>query len=133
MCHEVGVASPAMDLGTALGLFRREEARVLPVLEGACLVGILTDRDVRDAPPSATTVGAVMRAPAALRPDQTIEEAALLLLGHRVPALPVMEAGRPIGTITETDLLQAFLQLRGKGPLDIAAAVLEVGGEASPR
>jgi acetoin utilization protein AcuB len=133
MRREVGVASPGMDLGAARGLFRRHEARVLPVFEGARLVGILTDRDVREVPPSATTVGAVMRAPAALRPDQSIEEAALLLLGHRVPALPVVEAGRPIGTIAETELLQAFLQLRGKGPLDIAAAVLEGGGEASPR
>jgi acetoin utilization protein AcuB len=133
MRHEVALASPGMDLGTALGLFRRHEVRVLPVVESGRLVGILTDIDLRDAPPSAATVGVVMRAPAALRPDQSIEEAALLLLGRQALALPVVESGRPVGILTETELLQAFLQLRGKGPLDIAAAALECGGEASPR
>ncbi len=41
-------------------------------------------------------------------PDQPVSEAVRLILEHRIGALPVLEAGRVVAIITETDLLRAF-------------------------
>jgi CBS domain-containing protein len=41
----------------------------------------------------------------------------------------VVREGELVGIITETDILQAFLQLRGKGPLDIATSIVTIERE----
>ena len=41
-------------------------------------------------------------------PDQNARNAARLMLEHKIGALPVLDAGRLIGIITETDVLRAF-------------------------
>jgi CBS domain-containing protein len=58
-------------------------------------------------------------------PRRSDEDAGLLLLDYELDALPVVEAGEPVGLITMADVLHGLLQLRGKGPLDIANAVLQ--------
>jgi acetoin utilization protein AcuB len=126
----------------AMHLIRQKGIRHLPVVEGKRLVGIVTDRDIRQAAPSGATslsihemhyllekltIREIMtKQVVTIRPDQTVEEAALLLLGHRIGGLPVVQEGELVGIITETDILQAFLQLRGKGPLDIASSIVEI-------
>ena len=58
-------------------------------------------------------VGKVMTASViTVGPDRNAREAAQLMLDHRIGALPVVDGGRPIGIVTETDLLRAFV----KGP-----------------
>ncbi|HSB70009.1 MAG TPA: CBS domain-containing protein [Candidatus Methylomirabilis sp.] len=141
---EVVTVSPGDSFRTAMTLIRQKGIRHLPVVDGTRLVGIVTDRDLRQASPSQATslsihelhyllekltVQHIMTTRViTVRPDQTVEEAAMLLLGHRIGGLPVVQDGQLRGIITETDILQAFLQLRGKGPLDIAAAVVEIEG-----
>jgi len=44
-------------------------------------------------------------------PDQSIPEAARLLLEHKIGALPVLEVDRLVGILTETDILKAYLSL----------------------
>ena len=44
-------------------------------------------------------------------PDRSIPEAARLLVEHRIGALPVVEDGRLVGILTETDVLNAYLSL----------------------
>jgi CBS domain-containing protein len=99
--------------------------RHLPVTQDGELVGIVTDRDVRlNVPSPATslsvwevnhilarlTVGEVMtRTLITIGPDRDIAAAARLMLDHRIGALPVLEAGRLVGLVTETDLLRALL------------------------
>jgi acetoin utilization protein AcuB len=136
---------PQESFRTAMHLIRQKGIRHLPVVEGKRLVGIVTDRDLRQAAPSGATslsihelhyllekltVREIMtRQVVTIRPDQTVEEAALLLLGHRIGGLPVVREGELVGIITETDILQAFLQLRGKGPLDIAESIVAIERE----
>ncbi len=90
------------------------------------LLGIVTDRDIRlNLPSQATslsvwemnylltrlTVGKVMTASViTVGPDRTARDAAQLMLDHRIGALPVVDGGRPIGIVTETDLLRAFVR-----------------------
>ena len=142
MNRDVVTVTPEESFRTAMHLIRQKGIRHLPVVEGKRLVGIVTDRDLRQAAPSGATslsihelhyilekltVREIMtKRVATIRPDQTVEDAALLLLGHRIGGLPVVRDGDLIGIITETDILQAFLQLRGKGPLDIAESIVEI-------
>jgi acetoin utilization protein AcuB len=44
-------------------------------------------------------------------PRHDAKEAASLMLDHKIGALPVVDAGRLVGIITETDLLRAFVKL----------------------
>ncbi len=145
MNRDVVSVTPDESFRTAMHLIRQKGIRHLPVVEGRRLVGMVTDRDLRQAAPSGATslsihelhyileklaVREVMtKQVVTIGPEQTVEEAALLLLGHRIGGLPVVREGELIGIITETDILQAFLQLRGKGPLDIASSIVAIERE----
>jgi acetoin utilization protein AcuB len=90
------------------------------------LLGIVTDRDIRlNLPSQATslsvwemnylltrlTVATVMTSSViTVGPDREARDAAQLMLDHRIGALPVVDGGRPIGIVTETDLLRAFVK-----------------------
>src|SRR5262249_53296690 len=87
---------------------------------------IVTDRDIRlNLPSQATslsvwevnhllarlTVEAVMtRSVMTVGPDRAARDAAQLMLDHRIGALPVVDGGRLVGIVTETDLLRAFVR-----------------------
>ena len=101
-----------------------ERIRHLIVVENARVVGILTDRDIRlNLPSPATslsvweinsllaklTVGGVMSSSViVVDPDRPIAEAARIMIDHKIGALPVVEAGRLVGIITESDFLRAI-------------------------
>lgn len=96
-----------------------------PVVHEGKLVGIITDRDVRDAYPSglkhlrsedieefaeACTVGRIMtRAVVTISAQATIREAARRLRHHRIGALPVVDGDKLVGILTRSDLLAALL------------------------
>jgi CBS domain-containing protein len=101
-----------------------ERIRHLVVVDDARVVGIVTDRDIRlNLPSPATslsvwelnyllsrlTVGGVMSAAViVVDPDRPIAEAARLMLDHKIGALPVVDEGRLIGIITESDFVRAM-------------------------
>lgn len=119
------VVSPGTRVLEARELMQRCWIRHLPVLADGQLVGIITDRDIRLNLPLAVgsltlweinarlarlLVGEVMtRTVITIGPDQPIEEAARLMLNCKIRALPVVQSGRLVGIITETDVLRAFL------------------------
>jgi acetoin utilization protein AcuB len=89
------------------GHFRR-----VPVVEAGRLVGILTERDLHKYSGflEATRVNAAMRtALITVTPENTVEDAARLMLTHKIGGLPVVSSGELVGIITTTDLLRAFL------------------------
>jgi acetoin utilization protein AcuB len=93
------------------GSFRR-----LPVVTDGQLVGIITDRDMREHAGylDRTEVKAMMsRKPLSVTPATTLEAAAQLLLKHKIGGLPVVENARLVGIITTSDVLQAFLEVMG--------------------
>jgi acetoin utilization protein AcuB len=107
-------------------LMLSQHFRHLLVTEDGQLVGIVTDRDIRlNLPSQATslsvweinhllttlTVGQVMtESVITVGPDRDAVDAAHLMLDHKIGALPVTDAGRLIGIVTETDMLRAFVR-----------------------
>jgi len=129
---------PEAAVSTAMDVMRTRHIRHLPVVDDAGkLVGIVTDRDLRHAAlaPSLQeylSVGAHRRARQlgetleSLRvrdvmtwavvttgPEVPLLSAALIMLESRVGSLPVLDAGRLVGLLTERDILKAFV-LEGK-------------------
>jgi acetoin utilization protein AcuB len=49
----------------------------------------------------------------AVPPDCPLEEAASLMVEHKIGSLPVVEAGRVVGIITETDIFKQFAAVLG--------------------
>ncbi len=93
------------------GGFRR-----LPVVSDGQLVGIITDRDMREHTGylDRTEVKTAMsKKPVTVTPATTLETAAQILLKRKIGGLPVMENGRLVGVITTSDILQAFLDVMG--------------------
>ena len=43
--------------------------------------------------------------------DATIEEAAGLMIAHKISGVPVLEDGKMVGLITETDICVSVMQL----------------------
>ncbi|MGE3540416.1 MAG: CBS domain-containing protein [Candidatus Tectimicrobiota bacterium] len=129
MQTQVITATPDMSLAEAARLMRDRHIRHLPVVAGTRLVGILTDRDLREALPSPATT--LTRGEIAYRldttpvhtcmtrevvwtgPDVDMAQAARLLLQRQVGCLPILENGLLIGVVTEMDCLRAFLSLLG--------------------
>src|SRR5690625_5783331 len=115
----VSISTPVME---ALQRLREGGYRRLPVMDGHKLVGIVTDRDLKEATPSKATtlsiyelnyllskltVKDVMKSPViSIQADQAIEEAALLMEEHRISGLPVLDGTELIGIVTITDLMR---------------------------
>jgi acetoin utilization protein AcuB len=88
----------------------------LPVVSDGQLVGIITDRDMREHTGymDRTEVKAVMsKKPITVSPVTTVEVAAQLMLKQKIGGLPVVEKSRLVGMITTSDILQAFLDVMG--------------------
>ena len=121
--------SPEDSFRHAMTLIRQKGVRHLPVVEEDRLVGIVTDRDIRQTSPSPATsleihelhyllekvrIREIMtRKVYTVTPDTPVEEAARLMLEHRIGGLPVLQEGRLVGILTETDLLKAFVEVVG--------------------
>jgi len=145
MQREVVTVTPDMRITGASRLLQEHRIRHLPVVEKGRLVGIITDRDIRRVLPSQMkslevhelhyllerlTVGEVMTAKViSVTPDTPIEEAARLLVEHRIGCLPVIQGDRLAGIITETDLLAALAEVLG---VRTTSARLEVVVEDTP-
>ncbi len=126
--HPISV-SPLDTLQHATALIRERGIHHLPVVEAGRLVGLVTDRDLRQASPSPATslemhelhylldkvqVREIMAVKLyTVAPDTPIEEAARLMLEHGIGCLPVLQAGSLRGIITRTDILRAFVELTG--------------------
>jgi len=88
--------------------------RHLPIVRGARLAGVLSDRDLRKDHASTTCVQDVMTLnPASISPDASVDEAAVIMEKHKFSALPVVEKARVVGILTTTDVLRAFVALSG--------------------
>ena len=112
-------------------IMKEKRIRTLPVVnKKGRLVGIVTDRDLKDASPSKATalnvyelnflisklkIKSIMtRDLIVVRPDETIEFAALLMLDNKISSLPVItQDGSLVGIITQTDIFRALVKTTG--------------------
>ena len=100
---------------------RRAGVRHFPVVSDGCLVGLLSERDVRRYAASIlystpeeynktfeqTLAGTVMsKGVTTVGPEAPLAEAASLLYAQRLGCLPVMDGDRLVGIITRADILR---------------------------
>ncbi len=112
------------------GGFRR-----VPVMRDGKLVGIVSDRDLREHHGHLvhTKINAAMSEnPLTVTPATTLEEAAQIMLERQIGGLPVLADGRLVGIITASDILKAFLDVmgaskRGSARLDFVLEGEELG------
>jgi acetoin utilization protein AcuB len=113
-------------IAVARRLMAKHRVNQLPVLDNDRLVGIVTDRDVRDAYPTSLminraeeidrfadkiTVEEVMTHDVfVVRPDTALATAVGLLRRHRIGALPVIKDQKLVGIITRSDILDFVLR-----------------------
>ena len=102
--------------------------RSLPVVNNDELVGIVTWRDINraEAWDGVDFGGCVLNSllerltakefmsyvPVTISPDATIEEAASVMIEHKISGLPVVEDGKLVGLMTETDVCIFVMQLK---------------------
>ncbi len=115
----------------AADLMRAHKIRHLPVVdEAGKLVGIVTDRDIRQilfVPAMRTRVGEgsslaaqvtveeIMTSPViTTAPYADLADAAKVMHERKIGALPVVERGRVVGILSEIDVLKAFYEMTGR-------------------
>ena len=132
MTKNVVAVGPEMSIVAAREIMVKNGIRHLPVVvEDDKLVGIVTDRDIRTAMPSAVLFDAEHAAqleqlagikvqdimtsgPVTVSPTQTLEDALLMMEMHKVGAFPVVDGeGRLKGIISVRDLMRAFVSVLG--------------------
>jgi acetoin utilization protein AcuB len=119
-------STPIVDAGEVM---RKNGFARMPVVRDGKLVGIITREDLLKVSPSAATSlsvwelnyvlskltvkDAMTKEPVTIDSEATIEEAALLMRTRDIGALPVVDAGKLVGLITESDIFDAFVDMMG--------------------
>jgi acetoin utilization protein AcuB len=109
MTRRVETVSAGESAEVARQRMRQKRIRHLVVTSGRDVVGVVSDRDLKEAGSfrQVETVGELMTSPVVTaRPETTLRQAANLLRGRTIGCLPVLEEGRLLGIVTTTDLLE---------------------------
>jgi len=128
----VQTVKPHDSVAHARSLLERHRINQLPVVVDGALAGLVTDRDLRSASPSAAEraaadlgrINAGVKDPAkvkvesvmtervfSLGPEDTVEDAVRLMRRERFGVVPVVEHNRVVGMLTRSDVLDAFMYL----------------------
>lgn len=117
-------------ISEAIEALKRNKIRRLPVLENGKLVGIVTDRDLKEASPSKVTSLDIWEVhyllskikvkdiykpdPITISDEATLEQAAILMYDNKIGGLPVVDGkGNLVGIITEHDVFEALIRITG--------------------
>ncbi len=128
MTKDPVVVEPTTTVPEAHALMTRYRIRRLPVVDSGKLVGIVTLGDVRGAEPSEATslsifelnyllskltLDRIMTTPVAtIRPDETVFDAARLMLQKKIAGLVVVdEGGAVVGVLTESDIFRMIVRI----------------------
>ena len=128
MTRKLVTLSPEASVGEALTLCRERRIRHIPILEEGRLVGIVSDRDLRDASPAlgdaerASTLqeirlGDVMTQEVSTAdPQDPIENVAQEMYELKIGSLPVVaeeDEEKLLGIVTSSDVMRALVTLAG--------------------
>lgn len=134
MSGRLVAARPQDPVEHATELMARHGFRHLPVLRGGRLIGIVSDRDLRGVQAATKCVQDVMTLnPISISPDDSVDEAACIMLEHKISALPVAEKNRVVGILTTSGILQAFVDLSGVAELTTRIILNLKDGRGSER
>jgi acetoin utilization protein AcuB len=130
-----------------LDILEQNDIGHLPVMSGNRLVGIISEEDVKVVLPSKTApirarelhyLLAEMKArdvmkpdPVTIRPDDTMELAAVKMLEHKIGGLPVVtKSGKLVGIISQGDVFRVLISITGiyQGGVQFAFALEDRAG-----
>jgi acetoin utilization protein AcuB len=129
MTSHLYTVKPRDSVARARAILEEHRINQLPVIKDGLLMGIVTDRDLRDAVNTVTTsaqqAGAVERAPQTadeiavetvmthhvitLVPHSPLINAAELMRRERIGSVPIIDGQSLVGIVTRGDILQAFV------------------------
>lgn len=133
MHHPVYTVRPRDSIEHARKLMEEHRVNQLPVVHKDKLIGIVTDRDLRDAYPSIYDIvrssrddnndlahperieveSVMSRNMICVASSDDLSEAAAVLKTQRIGALPVIDNGKLVGILARSDVLSAFIALNG--------------------
>jgi acetoin utilization protein AcuB len=130
MKHPILTITADVPVQDALLRMKKDKVRRYPVVDKrGNLVGIVTESDLMNAQPSEATTLSVWEIHSLLakitvervmaknvitvNAEDTIENAARLMVDNHISGLPVMRAGKLVGMITESALFNIFLEMLG--------------------
>lgn len=125
MKQEVLTLGPEASAFEALRLINDRRIRHIPVVKDDRLVGVLSDRDIRNASPSLgdserisvlkkTRLEDVMtRKVVTSRPEDTIVHAAREMYERKIESLPVVSEEKLVGIVTSSDVMRALIAVIG--------------------
>jgi len=111
--------SPRSSISKAIELMKDNSIRHLPVVsKGRVLKGFLTLNDLKiGLMPSmladVTFSDLIIKQPITVNPEDDIEIAVQLIYKYKIGGMPVVEEGRLVGIITESDIFRAFIDMMG--------------------
>jgi acetoin utilization protein AcuB len=142
MTYDPVTIKPESDPLAAVALLKCGDFRRLPVVDDTGrLVGIVGRNDLEVFLSQAESPGimkrqhrvdqVMSRSVTTVSPDCPLEEAAILMVEHKIGSLPVEEDDRVVGIITETDIFKQFAAVLGGGTssLRLTVQVPDVPGQ----
>jgi acetoin utilization protein AcuB len=142
MKQKVLTLGPEASAFEALRLCRERRIRHIPVVKDKRLVGIISDRDLRDASPPlgdperVSTMKEIRledvmtRKVITTHPEDTIVHAAREMYERKIESLPVVDEGKLLGIVTSSDVMRALIAVIGvhePGHSRIAVQTLKPG------
>lgn len=113
-------------IGEAVTIFRKGEVRHIPIINNDSeVIGIISDRDVRDALPSTlfpqeistvlqVSIEKIMTTDVITCSQMDfVEEVATNFYQYKIGCLPVVSSGKLVGLVTEIDVLHTLVTLTG--------------------
>jgi acetoin utilization protein AcuB len=124
MTRDVVTLGPEASAAEAWAVCREHNIRHVPVVEEGRLVGLVSDRDLRDVrggggeresdTPRWVRLGDMMtRNIVTIHPLDTIEHAAREIYDRKIGCLPVVADGELVGITTSADMMRTLIELVG--------------------
>src|SRR5689334_12102298 len=121
--------SPDQTIPDAHEIMAQNGIKRLPVIKNGKLVGIVSKEDILRASPSEATTFSIgeityllaktkisqimTKNPVTISSKALLEEAATLMRDNDISFLPVVDEGKLVGIITESDIFDSFIELLG--------------------
>ncbi|WP_057913270.1 acetoin utilization AcuB family protein [Peribacillus muralis] len=126
MNEDIITLTPADTIHSAVLLIKEKRIRHIPIVDDRFqLVGLVSDRDIRDAVPSIFNtaeykndlqkpLSSIMKTDLITgHPLDFVEEIGAVFCENSISCLPIVKERKLVGIITGSDLLQSFVELTG--------------------